>query len=80
MLYPTSTKFTVDLIHLQEDVRRKAVIKSLANFFGDKAYNYLDYKEKVWDLECYNEGAPVSTVGPGAMRYYASGLRKPCDR
>lgn len=65
---------------LQEDVRRKAVIESLVAFFGDKASNFLEYREKIWDLEPYNDGAPVSIVGPGAMRYYSRGLRIPFDK
>lgn len=56
------------------------MIKSLAEFFGEKVYTYIEYKEKIWDQEPYNEGAPVSCVGPGAMRYYARGLREPFNR
>ncbi|XP_053380963.1 amine oxidase [flavin-containing] A-like [Mercenaria mercenaria] len=59
--------------------RKSSVLKSLAEFFGDKVYTYLDYKEKIWDHEPYNEGGPVSCVGTGAMRYYAKGLRQPFD-
>lgn len=60
--------------------RRSSVLKSLAEFFGEQVYTYIDYKEKIWDREPYNEGGPVSSVGPGAMRYYAIGLRHPFER
>ncbi|XP_052266811.1 probable flavin-containing monoamine oxidase A [Dreissena polymorpha] len=60
--------------------RRSAVLKSLAEFFGDEVYAYLDFQEKIWDIEPFNEGAPVSIVGPGAMRHYAPGLRESFDR
>lgn len=60
--------------------RKSSVLKSLAEFFGEKIYTYLDYNERIWDQEPYNEGGPVSCVGPGAMRYYAKGLRHPFDR
>ncbi|WAQ97611.1 AOFA-like protein [Mya arenaria] len=41
---------------------------------------YIEYRDLVWDTEPYNEGAPVSCVGPGAMRFYAKGLREPFDK
>ena len=55
-------------------------MKSLSEFFGEKVYTYLDYREKIWDQEPYNEGGPVSSVGTGAMRYYAKGLREPFEK
>lgn len=61
----------------QADTRRSAVLKSLAQFFGERVHEYLDYIEKNWDLEPFTEGAPVSCVGPGAMRYFSQGLRQP---
>ena len=56
------------------------MLKSLSEFFGEKVYTYLDYREKIWDQEPYNEGGPVSSVGTGAMRYYAKGLREPFEK
>ncbi|KAH3872473.1 hypothetical protein DPMN_035689 [Dreissena polymorpha] len=64
----------------KQSSRRSAVLKSLAEFFGDEVYAYLDFQEKIWDIEPFNEGAPVSIVGPGAMRHYAPGLRESFDR
>lgn len=62
------------------EARRSAVLKSLAEFFGDQIYDFIDYCEKDWDSESYTEGSPICTVGPGAMRYFADGLRKPFGR
>ena len=56
------------------------MLKSLAEFFGDQIYDFIDYCEKDWDSESYTEGSPICTVGPGAMRYFADGLRKPFGR
>lgn len=65
---------------LEAETRKSCVLKSLSEFFGDEVYTYIDYQEKIWDQELYNEGGPVSCVGPGAMRYYAKGLRHAFDR
>lgn len=56
------------------------MLKSLSDFLGPEALNYLDYAEKDWGLEPYNEGSPVCSVGPGAMAYFARGLRLPFQR
>ena len=56
------------------------MLKSLTEFFGEKVMDYIDYMEKDWDDEPYCEGAPVCCVGPGAMRYYSEGLRKPIKK
>ncbi|KAL4239916.1 hypothetical protein ACF0H5_000714 [Mactra antiquata] len=66
--------------HQSPEDRKSAVIKSLADIFGEKVHTYIEYRDKVWDVEPYNEGAPVSCVSPGAMRYYANGLREPFNR
>ena len=65
---------------LQFEARKSAVLRSLAEFFGDRVYECIDYREKDWDAEPYSEGSPVCTVGPGAMRYFVDGLRKPHGR
>ncbi|XP_061182075.1 amine oxidase [flavin-containing] A-like isoform X2 [Saccostrea echinata] len=64
----------------KEEDRRSAVLKSLSDFLGPEALNYLDYAEKDWGVEPYNEGSPVCTVGPGAMAYFSKGLRLPFNR
>lgn len=56
------------------------MLKSLSDFLGPDALNYLDYAEKDWGLEPYSEGSPVCSVGPGAMAYFARGLRLPFQR
>lgn len=58
-------------------MKKQAVLASLEQFFGNKVHNYIDYVEKDWDTEPYCEGAPISCVSTGAMRYYVEGLRKP---
>ncbi|WAQ97542.1 LOW QUALITY PROTEIN: AOFA-like protein [Mya arenaria] len=65
---------------MELETRRSAVLKSLSEFFGTEVYKYIEYRDLVWDTEPYNEGAPVSCVGPGAMRFYAKGLREPFDK
>ena len=72
--------FIAIMLFLQLEKRRSAVLKSLSDFFGPEVYQYMDYQDKVWDTEPYNEGAPISCVAPGAMRYYATGLRQPFNR
>ncbi|XP_069102644.1 probable flavin-containing monoamine oxidase A isoform X1 [Argopecten irradians] len=62
-----------------EQIRKTAVLKSLADFFGPEAEVCLDYFEKDWSEEQYIEGC-VAAVTTGAMRNFASGLRKPQGR
>lgn len=57
--------------------RRRAVLHSLANFFGPEALSPLDYFEKNWNEEPYNGGCPVSVGTPGMMTHLGSALRKP---
>lgn len=62
---------------LTAESRKLSVLKCLAQFFGDQIHEYIDYAEKDWEEEPYIAGAPVCVTGPGAMRYYAPGLRDP---
>lgn len=57
--------------------RKSAVLQSLSQFFGQEIWSHLDYKEQNWGVEPYTEGGPVCCVAPGAMEYFASGLRHP---
>ncbi|XP_038066143.1 probable flavin-containing monoamine oxidase A isoform X2 [Patiria miniata] len=65
--------------HIDPDIRKQAVLDSLAEFFGSKARDPLDYCEKDWALESYNGGCPVNIMTPGAMTFH-KGLRTPFDR
>ena len=53
------------------------MLECLAQFFGEKVYDFIDYREKDWDDEPYTGGAPICCVSTGGMRYYNDGLRKP---
>jgi monoamine oxidase len=64
----------------QFEVRKKAVLNNLAECLGPEAMDCIFYKEKNWAEEPYNGGCPVSTVMPGAMTCFASGLREPFQR
>ncbi|XP_033630696.1 probable flavin-containing monoamine oxidase A isoform X1 [Asterias rubens] len=66
--------------HIQPEVRRNAVLDSLAEFIGPKAKEPLDYLEKDWALEPYNGGCPINIMTPGAMTYFYKGLRTPFGR
>lgn len=67
----------VEWRQLDAEARKSCVLKGLSQFFGEQVYNYIDYADKDWESEPFIRGAPVCCVGPGAMRYYAEGLRKP---
>ncbi|KAL4239914.1 hypothetical protein ACF0H5_000713 [Mactra antiquata] len=67
----------VEWRQLEANERKESVLKCLSQFFGDDVYKYIDYAEKDWEEEPYVGGAPVCCVAPGAMKYYASGLREP---
>ncbi|XP_045212383.2 probable flavin-containing monoamine oxidase A [Mercenaria mercenaria] len=67
----------VEWRQLEDEARKTSVLKCLAQFFGDQVEEYIDYAEKDWESEPYIAGAPVCVAGPGAMRYYAGGLRDP---
>ncbi|WAQ97607.1 AOFA-like protein, partial [Mya arenaria] len=59
------------------EVRHKAILETLSQFFGSRVNEYVDCREKDWDEEPFCEGGPVCTAAPGAMKYYADCLRKP---
>ncbi|XP_038066065.1 LOW QUALITY PROTEIN: probable flavin-containing monoamine oxidase A [Patiria miniata] len=65
---------------IEPAVRQAAILDALAEFFGPKAKEPLDYREKDWALEPYNGGCPVNVMTPGAMTYFHGGLRTPFDR
>ncbi|CAH1793816.1 unnamed protein product [Owenia fusiformis] len=75
-----SGKQAIQWANRTEDERKSAVLKSLVEYFGPEADQCVMYMEKDWGKESYNGGCPVSTVGPGAMTYFASGLRRPFGR
>ena len=69
-----------DLIILQTEDRKRAVLHSLSELFGKQALEPIDYVEKNWDEEPYNHGGPVSVATPGILIAITPGLRKPFGR
>lgn len=65
---------------MQKEERRRAVIHSLVELFGQEAADVLDYAEKNWNEELYNGGCPVSVATPGIGLQMAAALREPYHR
>ncbi|KAL5018930.1 hypothetical protein ScPMuIL_004652 [Solemya velum] len=62
------------------DKRKSAVLKSLADLFGEDVFDCADYIEKEWSHEPYTMGAPIAIASPGTMAFLSEGLRKPFDK
>ncbi|XP_078610498.1 putative flavin-containing monoamine oxidase A [Branchiostoma floridae x Branchiostoma japonicum] len=60
--------------------RKAAVLKKFAEYFGEEAYDPLDFAEKDWGTEPYNGGCPISIMGPGVITNFIPALRRPCGR
>ena len=60
--------------------RKAAVLKELAQLFGDEALSPKDYLEFSWVTEEWTRGCPVSVLGPGTLLGFGEALRKPVGR
>jgi monoamine oxidase len=65
---------------LSAEERRQAVIDNLANYFGEKARNPLEYIENRWADERYSRGDPVAGLPPGVLLDFGTALRTPVGR
>jgi monoamine oxidase len=59
--------------------RRKAVVKDLAKYFGDRALQPTGYVEMDWSAEKWTTGC-VSPVGPRLLTRFGLALREPVGR
>jgi monoamine oxidase len=62
------------------DERRRAVLASLARFFGPEAARPTDYVDRDWTAERYSAGCYVGLMPPGVMTTCGRALREPCGR
>ena len=53
--------------HITLSDRKEQVIKQLVRWFGPKAAEYTEYREKVWTQELYSKGCPIGVYGPGVL-------------
>jgi monoamine oxidase len=65
---------------LSADQRRQAVLDNLADYFGEKARNPLQYVENAWAEERFSRGDPVAGLGPGTLLDFGTALREPVGR
>jgi monoamine oxidase len=65
---------------LTAEQRRKAVFDNLANYFGEKARNPLQYIENAWADERFSRGDPVAGLPPGVLLDFGTALRAPAGR
>jgi monoamine oxidase len=59
------------------DVRRRAVLDSLARYFGPRAAKPSDYIELDWQQEQWTGGCYGTLFGPGVWTRYGHALRQP---
>lgn len=69
-----------ELTELGEAERREAVLKAVADRFGDKALSPVDYIEHNWTVERYSGGGMISHTPPGVLTEFGPALRQPCGR
>ncbi|MDG4663762.1 flavin monoamine oxidase family protein [Mycobacterium sp. 236(2023)] len=69
-----------DLCKLSEADRRRAVLSAVAERFGDKALDPVDYLEQNWTVERYSGGGMISHTPPGVLTEFGPALRDPCGR
>jgi len=60
--------------------RRRAVLSSLARWFGEEAAEPTEYLEQDWSLEPWTRGCPVGNFAPGALTQLGEALRAPIGR
>jgi monoamine oxidase len=60
--------------------RRAAVLKSLAQLFGNEALKPKEYLEFTWVTQPWTRGAPVSVLAPKTLLKFGSAMRKPVGR
>jgi monoamine oxidase len=65
---------------LSAEERRQAVLDNLADYFGEKARNPLEYVENAWAEERFSRGDPVAGLGPGTLLDFGTALREPVGR
>jgi len=65
---------------LSAEQRRQAVLDNLADYFGEKARNPLEYVENAWAEERFSRGDPVAGLGPGTLLDFGTALREPVGR
>lgn len=69
-----------DLAKLSADDRRTAVLDALAQSFGPRALNPVEYHEKDWQADPWSQGCPTGNFGPGTLTQFASALSDPVGR
>jgi monoamine oxidase len=65
---------------LSAEGRRQAVLANLANYFGEKARNPVEYVENAWSEERFSRGDPVAGLPPGVLLDFGTALRTPAGR
>ena len=57
--------------------RRAAVLKGVAEMFGEQALHPVDYVEHDWTKEQWTKGGTVAIMRPGTLTTYGQELRRP---
>lgn len=60
--------------------RQSAGVETLAQVFGPRARNVVEYVEHSWTDEEYSRGCYAGTMPPGAWRSFGKGLREPVGK
>jgi monoamine oxidase len=61
-------------------VRRRAVLRNFAAYFGDRALRPREYFEQDWSREVWTRGCPVAWTAPGVLLDYGAWIRRPFGR
>jgi len=60
--------------------RREAVLRGLADMFGERALRPVEYTESDWTKERWTRGGPTALHAPGTMVDFGPSIRRPFGR
>ena len=73
-----AAKAAVQWLDRSENERRDEIIKCLVRYFGQEAFDYVEYFEKPWSNEKFTGGCPTVNVSAGGvMKDYVRATREP---
>jgi monoamine oxidase len=76
-LFFVEGQYARDFIELPESKRKEMVLNEMRYYFGEKALNPLEYKDRCWTEEEYSGGCYAGNFTPGSWTQFGSVLRTP---
>ncbi|MCO5231577.1 MAG: FAD-dependent oxidoreductase [Chitinophagales bacterium] len=77
ILFFVEGKNARDFIELSLNERKEKVISILQSFYGNEAFNFIDYIDKCWTEEEFSGGCYAGNFTPGSWTQFGKALRTP---